>query len=264
MPATARTSPACFGARGGGAPRVRAGAARARDRGALGRGAFTAARRTSSRFPPAATSRAGSTPSTSAATASRSRGAGRGGDARGADLGPDGCPRCGRRRAAERGRRTVTVRHAGRDLRPPWVWDTAQLGRGARVAGPAFSWRTARRCGWRPGGRARATSGALVLVPRRLRAAAATGGGRDDPRFDGVRLALFQGCSPRAPRRWGPRSCAPRTRPTSRSASTTRARCSTAAAGWSRRPRTFRCTSAACRARSRRCSSAPRYGPATW
>ena len=59
-------------------------------------------------------------------------------------------------------------------------------------------------------------------------------------------------CAPPA-RRWARCSCAPRTRPTSRSAATARPRCSTPPARWSCRPSTSRCTSARCPPPSPRC-----------
>ncbi len=66
---------------------------------------------------------------------------------------------------------SVTVRHAGRDIRA-LVWDAAQLGRGARVAGPAVVVEDGATLWVVPGwSGTRHASGALVLVPGRLRAA---------------------------------------------------------------------------------------------
>ena len=61
-------------------------------------------------------------------------------------------------------------------------------------------------------------------------------------------------CAPRA-RRWAPCSCAPPTRPTSRSAATARPRCSTPTARWSCRPSTSPSTSARCPPPSRPCAA---------
>ena len=118
---------------------------------------------------------------------------------------------------------------------------------------------TARRWSSRAGGPRCDGDGALLLErgaadAARRRVAAARG----DP-AGAVHAALHHASS----RRWASGSSAPRSRPTSRSGSTSPARCSTRTASWWSTPRTSRCTSArsacACAGWRRR----SRCGPAT-